>query len=63
VEHALSKRAVRRGSAITPAVDAFWALIETNPTTFTGAVALLTFLNELAESDAWLFAVRQAKAA
>ena len=35
--------------------DAFWALIETNPTTLAGVVALLTFLNELAVTDPWVF--------
>jgi hypothetical protein len=37
--------------------DAFWALIETHPTTLPGAIALLTFLNELAVADPWLFDV------
>jgi hypothetical protein len=37
--------------------DAFWALIETNPTTLAGAAALLTFLHELTVDEEWMFDV------
>jgi hypothetical protein len=35
--------------------EAFQALLETNPTTLAGAIALLSFLQELTVTDDWLF--------